>query len=818
MSMSIFSRSSPFRCSQRRGQFYDIEAILKVQADGQTGGQLVGSSEKLTDALSAYNLAYRALCGILFNFVPKSGHPGGSISSGHIIAGLLFNTMDYDIGDPGRKDADHLCFAAGHKAMGLYAAWALRNECVRISMKELLPVSENQQLRLEDLLGFRRNPASKTPLFKKYNSKALDGHPSPVTPFVRLSTGASGVGVTTAVGMALGVLDYYYTSGSSSFAVPIIHILEGEGGLTPGRVQEAMAAAASAQLKNIIMHIDWNQASIDSNRVCREGDLAGDYVQWSPLELCYMHDWNVIWVGNGFDFAQVLAAQSLAKELALTHGNNQPTAIVYRTIKGWRYGIEGKAAHGAGHEFCSAAFYKSLTEFEQSFKVKFPCLANGDADRSCHENSAGDTPEVLLERNFFDCLLTVREALEQSKDCIAVPLVQQMLMARGRLETKHCTPRENAPCIDAIYCDDSIKITETPTELKLTAGKSTTLRGILSDCLGYLNRKSRGAIIGSSADLFGSTSVTNLSQGVAEGFYNFERNPQGRLFRSGGICEDAIGGIMAGVSSFGQHMGVGSSYAAFVVAMQHVAVRLYAIGQEARRYASGEPCNPYLMICAHAGPKTGEDGPTHADSQALQLLSENFPRGLVITLTPSEPQEIWPLLIASLRIRPAVIAPFVSRPSEKVIDRAAYKLPPAHLAAQGVYRMRTAQGIADGTLVIQGNGVAESFIQEVLPYLDQQGYNLNVYYIASAELFDLLLPAEQESIFPSSHAQEAMGITEFTLPTMYRWVTSSRGREHTLHCYKRGHYLGSGQGQMVLGEAGLDAQGQLMAIKDYVGR
>ena len=34
-----------------------------------------------------------------------------------------------------------------------------------------------------------------------------------------------------------------------------------------------------------------------------------------------------------------------------------------------------------------------------------------------------------------------------------------------------------------------------------------------------------------------------------------------------------------------------------------------------------------ILVCAHAGLKTGEDGPTHADPQPLQLLQENFPHG-----------------------------------------------------------------------------------------------------------------------------------------------------------------------------------------------
>ena len=32
--------------------------------------------------------------------------------------------------------------------------------------------------------------------------------------------------------------------------------------------------------------------------------------------------------------------------------------------------------------------------------------------------------------------------------------------------------------------------------------------------------------------------------------------------------------------------------------------------------------------------KTGEDGPTHADPQCLQLIQENFPPGIMVTLTP----------------------------------------------------------------------------------------------------------------------------------------------------------------------------------------
>jgi hypothetical protein len=61
-----------------------------------------------------------------------------------------------------------------------------------------------------------------------------------------------------------------------------------------------------------------------------------------------------------------------------------------------------------------------------------------------------------------------------------------------------------------------------------------------------------------------------------------------------------------------------------------------------------------------------------------------------------------------------------------------------------------------------------------------------------------------------------MGITGFTLPTMFRWIRSDLGRAHTLHPFAKGHFLGSGAGPMVLAEAGLDGESQVLAVKAYL--
>jgi transketolase len=744
----------------------------------------------------AVDLFYRSLCALLYNYVPMSGHPGGSISSGRFVAGILFDAMDYDLAQPDRADADIVSYAAGHKAMGLYAMWALRDELARVGDPGLLPERAEDRLRLEDLLGFRRNPTSATPLFRKFGAKALDGHPTPATPFVRLSTGASGVGVASSIGLALAARDYHGRN------APRVHVVEGEGGLTPGRVAEALAAAGAASLDNVIFHVDWNQASIDSNRVCREDDAPGDYVQWTPMELFHLHDWNVIEVPDGRDFQQVIAAQRMAASLT----TGQPTAVVYRTVKGWQYGIEGRASHGAGHKLCSDGFYHALAELSSRTSCALPtCEGSG------HRCEMGQDGPSVMEACFYDALLLLRKAVEDDK-ATAEAMAARLSAARQRLHASGRTAREGAPRVEVVY---ELAGLTPPAELALKPGATTTLRGELGRALQQYNKASGGAFLVGAADLLGSTSVNTVAAGFGEGFWNAAKNPASRTLSIGGICEDAMAGILSGLATFGRHVGVGSSYGAFLAPLGHIAARLHAIGAQAR--APRGPWSPFLLVCAHAGLKTGEDGPTHADPQPLQLLQENFPRGTMVTLTPWDPAEIWTLLAAAFRRRPAVIAPFVTRPNETVLDRAALGLAPVEAAATGVYLLRKPTGKGDlVTIVLQESAVAYAFLEQALPLLAADGIDPRVYYVASAELFDLLPADEQGRLFPEEHARAAVGITGFTLATMYRWVVSDLGRAHTLHPFRKGHFLGSGQGPVVLAEAGLDGASQAQAIRAYV--
>ncbi|MBS1979355.1 MAG: hypothetical protein JST46_18435 [Bacteroidetes bacterium] len=767
--------------------------------------QVVGASAKPPvspeeiSRLETLDTIYRSLCAILYNYAPLSGHPGGSISSGRFVNALLYSSLLHDISDPLRTDADVLSYSAGHKALGLYAALALRNEIVRIARLDALPSDFKYQLRLEDLLGFRRNPETATPLFKKFRSKALDGHPTPATPFVKLSTGASGVGMASSVGLAFAAADYYGEQ------APFIHIVEGEGGLTPGRVAESLAAAGTASLRNAILHIDWNQASIDSNLVCRENGHPGDYVQWDPCELTYLHDWNTILVEDGKDFSQILTAQKLATSFE----NHQPTAIVYKTIKGWNYGIEGSKSHGAGHPLCSVGFHHAL---EPVLKMA------GMEVKVCKDvqDCRGGADQTIVEQCLWDALLVIRHILEK-ETVLTGGLAAKVLASGDQLNKLSRQKRAQAPDIESVFKRSENSSQETPAELQLKPGSTTTLRGELGKVLAYYNKVSNGAIFTAAADLLGSTSVNTIAKDFAPGFYNAATNAGSRTLSIGGICEDAMAGTMSGISSFGRHMGVCSSYGAFIVALGHIASRLHAIGDQSRQVIQPGPYHPFIIVSAHAGIKTGEDGPTHADPQPLQLIQENFPKGTCITLTPWDPAELWPLMTSALQKRPSVICPFVTRPNEKIIDRQALGLAPVADTSKGVYLLKkSSKGEPDGVVVLQGSEVAYAFVEQALPLLTKAHVDVDVYYVSSAELFDSLPEKEQKMIFPESAALAAMGISGFTLPTLYRWVPTQYGREHSLYPFRKGHYLGSGKAESVVSEAGLDGESQFHAIMNFI--
>ena len=213
---------------------------------------------------------------------PTSGHPGGSISSGRFVAGAPLRLgLDYDFSRPRPRGRRHHLLRRRPQGDGpLRDVGAARRGRRASPAPTLLPADERAP-------PAPRGPA-RLPPQPDHRARRSSGSSTP-----RRSTGTRrrrrrSCGSPPAPrAWASPARSAWRSAPRDRYGAdaPRVHIIEGEGGLTPGRVAEALAAAGTASLGNVVLHLDWNQASIDCDRVCREGDQPGDYVQWDPREL-----------------------------------------------------------------------------------------------------------------------------------------------------------------------------------------------------------------------------------------------------------------------------------------------------------------------------------------------------------------------------------------------------------------------------------------------------------------------------------------------------------------------------------------------------
>src|ERR687891_2120871 len=103
-----------------------------------------------------------------------SGHPTSSMSAADLMAVLISKHFRYDFGAPDDPRNDHLIFSKGHASPLLYAMY-----------KVVGAISDDEMLT-----------------FRRFGSR-IEGHPTPVLPWVDVATGSLGQGLPISVGVAL---------------------------------------------------------------------------------------------------------------------------------------------------------------------------------------------------------------------------------------------------------------------------------------------------------------------------------------------------------------------------------------------------------------------------------------------------------------------------------------------------------------------------------------------------------------------------------------------------------------------------------------
>jgi transketolase len=217
--------------------------------------------------------------------VTKSGHPTSSMSAADLMSVLLAKYLRYDFDEPDDPRNDHLVFSKGHASPLLYSMYKAAGA---ITDEELLT-------------------------FRKFGSR-LEGHPTPVLPWVDVATGSLGQGLPYGVGIAL--------AGKRLDRLPYrIWVLCGDSEMAEGSMWEAFEHAWHEKLDNLI-------AIIDVNRLGQRGETMHGWDLDSYAKRAEAFGWHAIEI-DGHDVEAIDAAYADALETSGT-----PTVIVARTIKG----------------------------------------------------------------------------------------------------------------------------------------------------------------------------------------------------------------------------------------------------------------------------------------------------------------------------------------------------------------------------------------------------------------------------------------------------------------------------------------------------
>ncbi|CAN5679186.1 transketolase [soil metagenome] len=216
------------------------------------------------------------------------GHIGGSFSMAEILSVLYFRVLTIDPAKPAQEGRDRLILSKAHGSPGLYAALALRGFFPR-----------DQIWSYCELGGM------------------LEGHTDMTrTPGLETSGGPLGMGLSVAVGRALG-LRFKHEPRARVFCIL------GDGECNEGNVWEAAMAAAHYRLDNLI-------AVVDYNKVMAKG-LVHQLMSVEPFaDKWRAFGWEVLEV-DGHDLDDLANAFHRARWI-LPHG--QPIVVIAHTVKG----------------------------------------------------------------------------------------------------------------------------------------------------------------------------------------------------------------------------------------------------------------------------------------------------------------------------------------------------------------------------------------------------------------------------------------------------------------------------------------------------
>jgi len=255
-----------------------------------------------------------------------SGHPTSSLSAADLMAVLLAGHLRYSFDEPDNPAGDHLIFSKGHASPLIYALFRAAGA---IDDAELLTN-------------------------RKFGSR-LQGHPTPIIPWVDVATGSLGQGLPIAVGVALAA--------KRPLGAPYhVWTVVGDSESAEGSIWEGFARAGFEKLDNIT-------AIIDVNRLGQRGPTELEWDMEAYARRIEAFGWKAIIV-DGHNLEEIDAAMTEAVD------DGQPTAIVAKTVKGQGVSWIADQAGWHGKPLSAEDAEKALAEIgdepSRTFEVQGP--------------------------------------------------------------------------------------------------------------------------------------------------------------------------------------------------------------------------------------------------------------------------------------------------------------------------------------------------------------------------------------------------------------------------------------------------------------
>jgi len=680
--------------------------------------------------------------GFIFSTIDgaKSGHPGGSSSKVEQLVTLLCSgTLRFNPARAKDPCRDRIVWSAGHCSPLAHSLNALIYEALRVSGYELTEEELKSAIYPDDLPKFR----------------TLDGPSGHVESHYALadtSTGSSGHGFSAGLGFAL----LHKSSGLPTKAFVIAGDAETEEGMS----YEARNIAVSAGADNLIVLLDNNGYGIDGH--ISQAIATPIQNHWLPL------GWNVIEV-NGHNIRELAYAYSIAED---GFGNKRPTVIISHTTKGFHYGKLEDTSDSHGTPLSHDDFVLAMNEMGFGHVTKETTPTNNIS--TAWGKLYADDVAYLVGR-----LGASAENILPEKKAFA--LMKKVLSQRTL--TDHTLMKRPA---------------ELPPELVFKQGEGKATRFATEAFFAWM-MKNHGFFYVGTGDL--SKSILTCKAENEYGLISSE-NPTGRGIRFG-IAEQNMAMMMVTMSQDTLPGGVRpltafASYGVFTSMMAN-AVRMGLVNNAMNPDAQ----NCFIMLAAHDGPETGEDGPTHHGLFWMSLFTA-YP-GIKVYKPLDANEAIEMLFLAIERNEPVAFS--VARANTPVFTRkeGGDTLAPASLARQGAYVFKPYVHNRKPKLPIAvAGGQVLANLLKVLPKIEER-YDVKVVAVTSPELFEELYeksPLVADAIWSDADRKRGLVFHNGWKGFMHSFILPEN---HNARIFGIDRFLKSGRPDEIYKQAGFDA-------------